>query len=366
MMRNLLTALTIACGFFGVAWAQTGDIRNPDIGDDPQGQMLTDAGISEDPAQKIAIISTFVEKYPTDPNIGYAYFQLLTLNLEAEQYPKAAEAGEKLIGMVPDDVEVRHNAIRAYEGAAAWDKLLPLLVETKALAEKQGDDYANGVVQYVEYSLITSALKVTDANLKLTYLEALNEHYPNGQYAKSPTATDAYVMACQQLGDIERAIPVMEASLAANADNPNEGYIYMMAEHALGKRDDAKAKDLGERLIAVMETKAKPENASPEQWEQQKSMFTAYGHFVLGRLQAMTEDYRGARDHLTQAAGPMEKQGGQPYGTLAYFLGICYVKLDMAGDNIPQATKWMTVAAQTENPFQGEAKKTLAAIKQVQ
>ena len=42
------------------------------------------------------------------------------------------------------------------------------------------------------------------------------------------------------------------------------------------------------------------------------------------------------------------------------------MKLDVAGDNIPQASKWMGVAAQTQNPFQGEAKKTLAAIQQAQ
>jgi hypothetical protein len=38
----------------------------------------------------------------------------------------------------------------------------------------------------------------------------------------------------------------------------------------------------------------------------------------------------------------------------------------VGGDNIPQATKWIGVAAQTQNPFQAEAKKTLAAIKQAQ
>ena len=44
-------------------------------------------------------------------------------------------------------------------------------------------------------------------------------------------------------------------------------------------------------------------------------------------------------------------------------LGICYVKLDIGGDNIAQATKWMGIAAKEANPYQAEATKTLGAIR---
>jgi tetratricopeptide (TPR) repeat protein len=365
-MRKPLTALMMTCLLLGAARAQAPDIRNPDIGDDPQGQMLTDAGISEDPAQKIAILSAFAEKYPSDANIGYAYLQLQGLYLDAKQFDKAAAVSDKLLKIAADDLEVHHNAIRALEGAGSWEKLLPLLVSTKPMAEKAGDDYAKGVVQYIEYSLMTSALKITDPKTKKAYLDALRELYPKGQYANSPAAVDAYVLACQQLGDLSPAIPVMQAALDANPNNPNEGYLYMMAENALEKKDAAKVKELGEKLIDVMANKPKPDNLSAEQWEGQKKLFTAYGHFVLGRQLANSENYRDAREHLLQAVEPMQAQGGQRYGMLAFYLGICFVKLDVGGDNIPQATKWMTVAAQTENPFQAEAKKTLAAIKQAQ
>lgn len=364
MMGKLLATLTITGWFLASAWAQ--DIHNPDIGDNPQGQMLTDAGISEDPAQKITILETFVERYPKDANIGYAYLQLQSNYLDTEKFDKAVEYSEKLLGMAPNDLEVRHNAIRAYEGAGGWEKLLPLLVETKAVADKAGDEYAQGVVQYAEYSLFSSALKIPDPKTKMAYLDALREQYPTGQYVGNPAAVDAYAVAAQQLGDMEKAIPMMQAALDASPDNPNERYLYMMAEHALGKREDAKAQQLSEKLVAVMETKPAPEGVAPAQWDEQKKLFAAYGHFVLGRLFTMKENFRQGRESLLKAVEPMEKQGGPTYGVLAYFLGICYVKLDVGGDNIPQASKWMSVAAQTENPFQGEAKKTLAAIKQAQ
>jgi tetratricopeptide (TPR) repeat protein len=365
-MRKSLNVLMMTCLLLGAARAQAPDIRNPDIGDNPQGQMLTDAGIADDPAQKIAILTSFTEKFPDDPNIGYAYLQLQGLFLDAKQFDKAGAVSEKLLKIVPDDLEVHHNAIRALEGAGAWEKLLPLLVSTKAMAEKAGDDYAKGVVQYIEYSLITSALKITDPKTKKAFVEALREHYPKGQYANSPAAVDAYVVACQQLGDLSPAVPLMQAALDANPNNPNEGYLYMMAENALEKKDAAKVKELSQKLIDVMAKKPKPDNLSAEQWETQKKLFTAYGHFVLGRQLANAENYKEAREQLQQAVEPMQAPGGPRYGILAFYLGICFVKLDVGGDNIPQATKWMTVAAQTENPYQAEAKKTLAAIKKAQ
>ena len=158
----------------------------------------------------------------------------------------------------------------------------------------------------------------------------------------------------------------MQAAIDANPSNPNEGYLYMLAENALEKKDGAKVKEFSEKLISVMATKPKPDNLSAEQWEGQKKLFTAYGNFVLGRQLANAENYRDARELLLKAVDPIQAQGGPRYGILAFYLGICYVKLDVGGDNIPQASKWMGVAAQTEGPFQAEAKKTLAAIKQAQ
>jgi hypothetical protein len=165
---------------------------------------------------------------------------------------------------------------------------------------------------------------------------------------------------------MEKAIPVMQAALDANPGSPNEGYLYTMAEYYVDKRDGAKVKELGEKLIDTMAKKPKPDNVPAEQWEDTKKLFTALAHYALGRQLANAENYRDARQHLLDAVEPMQKAGGARYGILAFYLGICYVKLDVGGDNIPAATKWMTVAAQTENPFQAEAKKTLAAIKQAQ
>jgi tetratricopeptide (TPR) repeat protein len=365
-MRRLQTLLTLACLAAAVGWAQEADIRNPDLSaDTPEAQILTQAATAEDPAQRISIYETYLQKYPSHRDAGYAYWQLTSLYVESQQFDKAAPVAEKLLAAAPKDVEMRHLVIRAYEGAGAFDKLFPVLVETKALAERENDEYSKGVLQYVEYSLYSSGIRATDPKTKIAMLDALREHFPKGQYAENPAVYDAYVAGYQQTGEMDKAVGIMTEAVESQGDNPNERYLYALAENALGKREDDSAEQYAERLVEVMGKKQPPEGVSPEQWQQQKDLFTAYGHFVLGRLFTLKENFREGRRHLLEAVKPMEAQGGQPYGTLAYFLGICYVKLDVGGDNIPAATRWMGIAAKTENPFQAEAKKTLSAIQGV-
>ena len=83
------------------------------------------------------------------------------------------------------------------------------------------------------------------------------------------------------------------------------------------------------------------------------------GHFQQGA-------WRTSRSHLLKTVDMIKAEGGERYGLLSYMLGFCYVKLDIRGDNIKQATFWMNEAAKTPNPTQEQAKQTLAAIKKAQ
>ena len=59
----------------------------------------------------------------------------------------------------------------------------------------------------------------------------------------------------------------------------------------------------------------------------------------------------------------LKAEGGQRYHVLSYFLGVCYVQLDIQGDNIQKALFWMTEAAKAEGPFKAQAQADLANIK---
>jgi tetratricopeptide (TPR) repeat protein len=381
-MRRLAVALSLLCLVGGPVPAQDPtDIRNPTINSESeQGALITQAGMAEEAAEKIQLLETFAGKYSDHSAMGYVYLQLQGLYLPQNNFDKVIDYGKKLIAIVPADVEVRHNLTKGYEGKQDWDALLPHLIETKPYAEKDTQapepeyedeveawtakiDYAKGVIQYIEYSLYTSVLKITDPQQKIAYFAALREHYPEGQYAKQ--APDYLVQAYQQLGDFPKMLEEMEKSLANNPNN--EGYLFTLADSASRQAQYDKSKGYAEQLLQVIAQKPMPDGQTEETWAKHKELFTTYGNLILGKLIVLQAgdskpQYREGRKVLLTTVDTLTEKGGEIYGTLAYLLGVCYVKLDIGGDNINVAKKWMGIAAQTPNPYQQPAAQTLAAI----
>ena len=381
-MKRLPAALTIFLMTCALAFAQQVDIRNPSINTETEeGSLISQAGTAEDDATRIQLLETFVERHSDHDAIGYVYLQLQGLHLAAGNFDKVISYGEKLLEVVPNDVEVRQNLTKGYEGKQDFDNLLPHLLETRPYAEKDTQlpepeyedeveawqaqiDYAKGVLQYIEYSLYASLLRITDPAKKIEYMDTLRELYPEGQYAGA--LDDYYVQAYQQQGDVEKMLAAMEAAVQKNPGN--ESYLFTLAESAVRQAQYDKAKGFAEQLIQAMNQKAMPENQTEEAWTKHKELFTAYGNYILGKLIVLqagnaAQGYRDGRKQLLTTVGPIQERGGEHYGILAYMIGICYVKLDIGGDNVAHATKWMGIAAQEPNPYQGEAQKTLGAIR---
>ena len=388
-MKKLVLFLSIFCLFLVPAIAQEEeeeyDFRDVDINTgSPEGQLITQASASEDTAEKIQLLETFVEEYSDDHAIDWVRLQLQSHYLETQNFTKVVEHGKAIQEVAPKDIEVLHNLTKGYEGTQEWATLLPHLLATKAVADAeaavenyedadeqetalwQGQvDYAKGVLQYVEYSLYTSSFKVTDPATKIQYLETLRGQFPEGQYG--PQALDPLAIAYRQAGNFDKMAETIALALEKNPGN--EEYLYTLAETRLGLQQLEPARMWGQKLVDVMATKEKPENLSEEDWANRKDLFTAYGNFALGKVSfyeagdGNKDKFRESRKFLLEAVEPLKAQGGQNYGMLAYFLGICYVKLDVDGDNLNQATQWMGVAAGIEGPVQAQATDILSKIK---
>ncbi len=106
-----------------------------------------------------------------------------------------------------------------------------------------------------------------------------------------------------------------------------------------------------------------------EQWEAHKTRMTGYANFAAGRAwvgRNTKPAYRTGRTHLLEAVDVIQAEGGARYNVLAYYLGVCYVQLDIQGDNIRSATRWMGEAAKGPGPFVEQAKQALAGIRGAQ
>ncbi len=377
-------SLTVAALLLSVsAFAQDApQIRDVEIdSQSPEGQVLTAAGVAEEAEERIPILEGFVNDFPESEFLGYALLQLQNQYIGQQDWAKAVEVGKRLLQMVPEDVEVRHNVNQSLVQSQQWDELLTMLVETRPFAERDAAtpapedpdedeeiahqnivDYAQGVVQYLEWAMNVGVTQQTDPAKKIQWMDAMREHYPDSEHAKG--LEDHYVIAYQQMGDMAGMAAAMKKALESKPGN--EQYLQTLAEYALSMKNFDEAKARSEELIALMEEKPAPEGTSPEDWEASKAKFTAMGNYIIGNGYFQQGSWRTARSHLLKTVDAIKAEGGERYGLLAYMLGFCYVKLDIAGDNINRATFWMNEAAKTPNPTQEQAKQTLAAIAKAQ
>ena len=248
-MKKLVLSLSIACLLLVPAFAQEEEeynFREVDINTgSPEGQLITQASESEDTAEKIQLLETFVEKFSDDHAVDWVRLQLQGHYLESQNFPKVVEHGNAILELSPTDIEILHNLTKGYEGTQDWAALLPHLLKIKPLADAEAGvenyedadeeetvrwksqvEYAQGVLQYVEYSLYTSSLKITDPAAKIQYLETLREQYPEGQYGSQ--ALDPLTMAYRQAGNFAKMAEMMALSL--EKDPANEEYLYALAE----------------------------------------------------------------------------------------------------------------------------------------
>ncbi len=358
------------------------NLRNPDINAEADdGALIAEAAISEDVEERIGILERFVEQFPESQYMGYGLLQLQGGYVQTQQHEKTVETGKKLLELAPDDVEVRHNINQALVALQRWEELYPLLVETRPLAEEAAEtpqpadadedelavwqgrvDYAAGVTDYLQWAMNTAMTQQTQPAQKIAWLDRLRENYPDADVSKG--LERQYVTAYQQQGDMANAVEWMKKAVEAGV--ADETYHFTLSEDALNRQDNETARAEAEKMLAVLEAKEKPANMSDEQWEAHKAKMEAYGNFNLGRawVSENTKDaYRAGRTHLLKTVDVIKAEGGPRYSVLSYLLGVCYVQLDIQGDNIKQAIYWMTEAANAEGPFQGQAKEALGKIK---
>lgn len=382
-MRPWLALAFCSLVLSATAAAQEGALELRDVEIDsqsPEGAVLTEAGIAEETEERVAILEGFLGDFPESTYLGYVLMQLQGLYTQQQNWEDAATVGQRLLQYAPNDVEVRHNYNQALLNSQQWPELLEALSATKPIADKEAAapppedptededliyqssiDYANGVIQYTEWALNVGMTQSPPAQ-QVEYMDAILELFPESEHAAG--IDDKRVLAYQQAGDVANMVLAMERALANNAGN--EQYLFTLAEYALSQQNYETANARAEELVALMEEKPAPEGTSGDDWAATKARYTALAHYVMGTGYFQQQNWRTSRRHLLQTVEPIKAEGGERYGILAYMLGYCYVKLDIAGDNIPRATQWMSEAARVPHAMQAQAAQILQAIKEAE
>ena len=327
-----------------------------------------------DPAQKLPLIDQFSQAHPDGDYQILADEQYVNYYLNAKQYDKAFEYGDKLFALDPDNFQNALNMIRAANEKGDTDKLFTYSEKAMSIiqayrksaapagtdaeawdrskAERLAPQKAN--LDYLYQSLVSAAYSAKDPAKKASYFERLAKMYEG-----TPEGTQALTMAAlsyQQAQQRPKMLTLANGVLAKDPDNI--GMLLLLADDYSEKGEQLdKAETYAKKALSLADSAKKPEGVTDEQWKRENSVQKGLALSSLGQISLQKKLNPQAVDYLTKAA-PLLKSNAVAFARNQYRLGFAYVNLKKNTD----AKQAFTEAASVDSPYKGPAQQKLAEL----
>lgn len=327
-----------------------------------------------DAGQKLELIEQFAQAHPEGDYQIVADEQYINYYLNAKQYDKTFEYGDKLFAVDPDNYANAINMIRAANEKGDAEKIFVYGEKAIGIVQRYKDSPAPGNMDadgwqrtkseklaslkdnqdYVRQSLLSAAYHTPDPLKKAGYFERIGK-----MYAGTPDGAQAYTMAAATYQQAQNRAKMLEvANRALTTDPDNIGMLVLLADDFGEKGEQLdKAETYAKKAASLTDTAKKPENVSDEQWTQQLSVQKGLALSTLGQVNIAKKLNTQAVDNLTKAA-PLLKTNAVLYARNQYRLGFAYLNLKKN----PEAKQAFTEAASVDSPYKGPAQQKINEI----
>ena len=370
---RILTAQLLLLAFLAPACkAQLGKNVTIPAGSEADHQLT--AINAADPSQKLPLIDEFAKAFPEGDFQIVADEQYVNYYINAKQYDKAFEYGDKLFALDPNNYLDAVNMVRAAAEKGDPDKLYTYgekansIIQTykasPAPAGSNADEWAHSKSEklaslkddqdYVEQALLSGAYSAKDPGKKADYFMRFAKMYPD-----TPESEQALTMAASSYQQAQNRAKMQEVANGALAKDPNDiGMLLLLADDYSEKGDQLdKADAYAKKAASLTDTAKKPANLSDEQWQLQISIQKGLALSTLGQVSLQKKLNAQAVDNLSKAA-PLLKSNDTLYARNEYRLGFAYLNLKKNAD----ATKAFTEAASVDSPYKAPAQEKLAEL----
>jgi tetratricopeptide (TPR) repeat protein len=329
---------------------------------------------SAEPSAKLALIEQFAQAHPEDDYQIIANEQYVSYYLNAKQYDKTFEYGDKLFALDPDNYANAINMVRAANEKGDTDKLFVYGEKANAILKRYKDSqppagqdaetWQRGKSEklatlkddqdYIRQSLYSAVYHVADPLKKAGYFERFGK-----MYAGTPEGAQAFTMAAATYQQAQNRGKMLEAANSAlTLDPDNIGVLLLLADDFSEKGEQLdKAEAYAKKAASLTDTAKKPEGVTDDQWKQQTSMQKGLALSTLGQVSIEKKQNTQAVDNLTKAA-PLLKSSPVTYARNQYRLGFAYLNLKK---NV-EAKQAFIDAASVESPYKGPSQQKLAEI----
>jgi tetratricopeptide (TPR) repeat protein len=375
MLRLRILIVLFLAGFFAAAplRAQLGKTVIIAAGSEVDHQ-LNDISAATDPAAKLKLIDAFSAAHPEGDLQIIADEQYVNYYLNAKQYDKVFEYGDKLFALDPDNFSNAVNMVRAANEKGDPDRLFTagekasgILQRFKAQPPPSGTSPETWKSQqqqqlesvkdnqdYIERSLMNAAYQQKDANKKAALLVRFANLFPDSP--NSGQVLGAAALTYQQAQNRPKMVETANSALLKDPDNL--GILLLLADDYSEKGEQLdKAETYAKKASSLCDTAKKPEGVSDADWQKQINLQKGLAFSALGQIDLQKKLNPAAVDSLTKAA-PLLKSSAAVYARNQYRLGFAYLNLKKTAE----AKQAFTDAASVDSPYKGPAQDKLKGI----
>jgi tetratricopeptide (TPR) repeat protein len=371
--RNFLGALLLLAITAGPAWAQFGKNVTIPAGSEEDHQ-LSAINAATDPAQKLQLIDAFAKAHAEGDFAIVANEQYVSYYLDAKQYDKAFEYGDKIFALDPDSFSNVVNMVRAANEKGDVSRLFSygekaggIIQRCKAMPAPSGTSADEWTAQknnklneikenesYVEQSMLNAANQQKEPAMRAELLVRFSKAFPD-----SPNAEQAMTMAAFAYQQAQNRAKMTEVASGVLAKDPdNIGILLLLADDYSEKNEQLdKAEAYAKKAAALCDAAKKPEGMSDADWQKQNSLQKGLAWSALGQVDLQKKLNAQAVDALTKAA-PLLKSNATSYARNQYRLGFAYLNLR----KLPEAKQALTEAASVDSPYKGPAQEKLKGL----
>jgi tetratricopeptide (TPR) repeat protein len=321
-------------------------------------------------AERVRLLEEFIHKYPRHRAVPWCLEQIQSLFVDAREYKKAIETGERLLGHDPDDLWTAYRNVqsahagREPELVKRWTEASTEIAKRVMAKQAPGEETAERKAlialarQFVvdpEFAAFDGALKEADPKKRVRLFSEFTEKYPKSPYASRLPLL--YFIAYRQIGEADKAIEAAER-LIAERRAPEDVLLFAADYYFRRRAEPAKVIDLSAQIVQIMTAKARPQAVSEQQWDENKATYLGLAHYMTGSLHSERQSFAAADRELRKALGYMR---GNP-GVLAAILSMLgWANYRM--ERPVEAVKFYVQCAAIQSPYQAQAARNLEAIR---
>jgi tetratricopeptide (TPR) repeat protein len=376
-MRKIkwLAGAAILLGGWNIALAQQIGKYVPIQAGSDVDHALNEINATSDAAQKLALIQKFADGLGKEGDYPLVADGLLVdYYLNQKNYDKAFEYGDKVFALDPDSFQNAISMVRASAEKGDVDRLISygekagaIIQRYKAAAAPEGTSAAAWGEQktraleankdsytYAQQLVFRGVYQAKDPAKRAALLVRFAQAFPDSAFANQALGVAA--TAYQQAQNTTKMLEVANGLLAKD---PNDVGMLLLLSDYYGEKGEQldKAESCAKKAISTLETAAKPEGLTNEQWTQQKALQKGLALSSLGQIDIEKKENAQAVENL-KAAAPLVKADDGSYARNQYRLGFALLNLKRNAE----AKEAFTQAASVNSLYKALAQEKLRSL----